>query len=284
MDLLTLVVQPTWREFLTDLVSTNQMDPWDLDLVEIADKYLEKIRNLHVLDLRIPANVILASALLLRFKADALNFEEEAVEEEFFEERQLIAEDMPELVFRTNRPRNRRVTLDELLNAVEQVMRDGSKRAAVIAPKILSLDIPKRDMDERMKEVYERALALRDAEGILVFSALLHNGHCTLKTSGAPAEGNGHSLEGNGHAKEGNGHSVEGNGRSCEGNGHSCEGNGHSGNGNGGSCECVNAESTVSHLLPVLHLVQDRKMLAWQEAIFGEIFLRVWTDGERAAN
>jgi len=29
------------------------------------------------------------------------------------------------------------------------------------------------------------------------------------------------------------------------------------------------------HLLPVMHLVQDERMLAWQDETFGEIFIRV---------
>lgn len=269
MDLLSIVVQPTWRDFLVELISTNQMDPWGLDLVEIADKYLQKVRQLTVMDLRIPANVILASAILLRFKADSLSFDEEPAEEEFVEERQLVSEAIPELVFRANRPRNRRVTLEELMKAVEHVLKDGPRKTLAAAPKILSLEVPKQDMGERMKKVYERAITMRDTEGVLVFSSLLHNGHCTKNGNGHNGNGHSHCTEGNG-----NGHGVEGNGN---GNGH--DGNGHEGNGNG-ACGCVNADSMVSHLVPVLHLVQEKKMLAWQEAVFGEIFLRVWTDDE----
>lgn len=244
MDLLSIVVQPTWREFLMELVATSQMDPWDLDLVEVADKYIKRVREFQVLDLRVPANVILASALLLRFKADALSFEEPA-EEEFFEDRQLISEDIPELVFRTNRPRSRRVTLEELLNAVEQVLKDGGPRRMLSAqPKILSLEVPLEDMSERMRKVYDRALALRDSQGIVLFSSLLHGGECDQ--AGKPP----------------------------------ILSDGGEGNSNHPGCGCVTADSLVGHLLPVLHLVQDRRMLAWQDALFGEIFLRVWTDAE----
>lgn len=174
VDLLTLVVQPTWKEFLYDLVSSEKMDPWDVDLIQVADAYLQKVRALQEIDLRIPANVILASALLLRFKADALSFDEEVDEEAFVEE--LQSEELPDLVFRPNRPRSRKLTLNELVQSLEQVMRQGRKPVPVKGqPIVMLIDVPKEDIHKNIIRVYEKTLKLQDAEGVLRFSELVEN-------------------------------------------------------------------------------------------------------------
>ena len=172
MDLLSFVAQPTWKEFLIDLVATEKMDPWDLDLVEISDAYLKKVREMQQLDLRIPANVILASALLLRFKADALTLEEEVEEQGFAEE--LQHEDLPDLVFRLNRPRSRKLTLEELMQSVEEVMRQGRKPVVKQnSPIVMVIDLPKEDLHHKITTVLEKCVALKDSEGVVKFSDLL---------------------------------------------------------------------------------------------------------------
>jgi len=210
MDLLEVIQQPTWREFLTDLINSEKMDPWDVDLVQVADAYLARVKEMQALDLRIPANVILASALLLRFKADAISFED--VAEEAVEERVLLAEELPDLMLRPTRPRVRHVTLDELVRAVESVMRDGRKVMRVQAqPVAINIELPQKNLDERMLEVYDRVLQLQDSEGVVLFSQLVSQ----------------------------------------------------------------DATQIPFILLPVLHLAQDERILAWQDEVFGEIFLRV---------
>ncbi|HEV8289589.1 MAG TPA: segregation/condensation protein A [Candidatus Norongarragalinales archaeon] len=221
MDLLSFVVQPTWREFLHELVETKQMNPWDLDLCEIADAYLEKVRGLQALDLRIPANVILASAILLRFKAEAFTFEDPEPESDviaapvFYD-----TEQIPELMYRTNRPRERKVTLQELVQAVDSVLKDGVRQPIVLkAPKSLNITLPKETMEERIRDTWNRVLSLKDAEGLVMFNEVVR---------GAQA------LEGEDEL-----------------------------------------DIFLKHLLPVLHLMNNQKLDAWQDQTFGEIFIKV---------
>ena len=54
MKLEKIVALPTWREMLLDLVATKKLDPWNIDIVEIATGYLEKIKKMEMLDLRVP--------------------------------------------------------------------------------------------------------------------------------------------------------------------------------------------------------------------------------------
>ncbi|MCS7109693.1 MAG: segregation/condensation protein A, partial [Candidatus Micrarchaeota archaeon] len=77
-----LVYKPTWREILIEIVDSNNLDPWNIDIAIVTNSYIEKIKNMKIEDLHIPANVILAASILLRFKAQAFVFEEpEPIEE-----------------------------------------------------------------------------------------------------------------------------------------------------------------------------------------------------------
>jgi segregation and condensation protein A len=226
IDLLSIVVQPTWREFLVDLVAREKMNPWDVDVAAVADAYLARLRSLQAMDLRVPANVILACSILLRMKANTLIIEDEPEDAQNGESgTQIIEEEIPTLVLRPDRPRSRRVTLSELLDAVEDVMRAG-KRFTPLPPglaRILELEAPAENMSDKMKGVITRAHSLKDAEGLLLFSALVDATRRELNGRSPPRY----------------------------------------------------ADSVVNHLLPVLHLVQDQKLAAWQDEFFGEIFLRV---------
>ena len=130
VDLEQLVAQPTWREMLLDLVVSEKLDPWNIDLVDIASRYLERVRKLQKLDLRVPANLILAASILLRFKSDALRFEEEeqVVEQQTFIDEAQAPVEIPMLSLRTRIPRKRKVTLNELMSALEEVFEEQRKR------------------------------------------------------------------------------------------------------------------------------------------------------------
>ena len=54
-----LVHKPTWREMLLDIVTANDMDPWNIDVSVITNSYIEKVKRMKIQDLYVPANVIL---------------------------------------------------------------------------------------------------------------------------------------------------------------------------------------------------------------------------------
>jgi chromatin segregation and condensation protein Rec8/ScpA/Scc1 (kleisin family) len=228
LDVLEMVKSPTWREVLVDLVVSRQMDPWSIDIAEVADSYFAKVRELRahakMLDLRFPANVILASAILLHFKASALLVEEEEEEQEQAPV-EMIDEAIPQLVYKAQGPRTRRVTLDELVTALERVLREPEREIVRAKAQPLELQIPQQDMGTRMAEVYLKALAIKDEEGLLTFSQLANEG------------------------KEG---PLE--------------------------------ENILMAILPVLHLVQESKFAAWQEALFGDILIKVLPSQEPEGN
>jgi len=218
-----IVAYPTWREMLLDLVASKKLDPWNIDIVEVASGYIDKIKKMEMLDLRIPANLILAAAILIRFKSDALRFEEEAqmpVEETYVAEGE-EPEVIPVLELKTRIPPKRMVTLDELLLAMEKVFEEQKKREEkaqkIEIPSVINIQLPEMNIEQRMAEVYGLVLERKDSEGLATFSSLLDER--------TPLE-------------------------------------------------------IIATLLPVLHLVQDRKLSIFQEQFLGEIFIRVREEAE----
>ncbi|KKL16147.1 hypothetical protein LCGC14_2498500, partial [marine sediment metagenome] len=60
-----------WQEIIYDLINTGQLDPWDVDITLLTNKYLEKLHELEE-DYFISSKVLLAAALLLRIKSEIL--------------------------------------------------------------------------------------------------------------------------------------------------------------------------------------------------------------------
>ena len=88
LNLTQLVSEATWKDLLIELVKKNKLNPWDIDVVEVVDGYVTAVKDMKVLDLAVPANIVLAAAMLVRFKSDVL----------MYEQQQLDAEPEPEIV------------------------------------------------------------------------------------------------------------------------------------------------------------------------------------------
>ena len=59
----------TWQTMLYDLVRSEEMNPWDIDIAVLAQKFFEMIGTLKEMDFRIPGKIILAAAILLKIKS-----------------------------------------------------------------------------------------------------------------------------------------------------------------------------------------------------------------------
>lgn len=129
----------SWQEIIYDLIRTEQLDPWDLDIGLLAEKYLEKIRVLEEENFFISSKVLLACSLLLRLKAellankfiqeldDILYGRKEGKKYEL-ERIQLDEDEIPILVPKTPMPRFKRVTLQELMSALNKAVETENRR------------------------------------------------------------------------------------------------------------------------------------------------------------
>jgi len=173
-----LVNKATWRELLLDIVSSSNMDPWNIDIGTITVNYIDKVKKMKINDLHVPANVILAASILLRFKAQAFQFEEpEPAQEEVtvFEGMPGDATEMQLLQLKMRMQPKRAVTLSDLLVALDEAIIIETKRETkrVAVPKMVEFKLPEYDIEKEMKEVLTQITKLSDKEGWLTFSYLL---------------------------------------------------------------------------------------------------------------
>lgn len=172
IDLGNFVSEGTWKDLLIELVRKNKLDPWNVDIIDIVDKYIEAVKTLRVMDLRIPANIILAASILLRFKSEALRFEIETNTEE--EEAERISPSIEPLSFRLRIPPKRRITLDELISALDEAMRlkeiKEQKRSEEIVSMPLKFD--GTDIERELDSIYKLINRNLDSKGMTTFSAL----------------------------------------------------------------------------------------------------------------
>ena len=59
-------------EIILDLVKMGKIDPWNIDIVDLYDKYIKRISELKMENLRSVGKAILFSSTLLKIKSDIL--------------------------------------------------------------------------------------------------------------------------------------------------------------------------------------------------------------------
>jgi segregation and condensation protein A len=75
---LTLEEEPV--EILVGLAERGEIDPWNIDILEVTDRFLNELERLRQLDLRISGRTLFYAATLLRLKSEFLVEPEEGVE------------------------------------------------------------------------------------------------------------------------------------------------------------------------------------------------------------
>ncbi|HVY01974.1 MAG TPA: segregation/condensation protein A [Candidatus Nanoarchaeia archaeon] len=129
----------SWQAIIYDLINTEQLDAWDIDISLLANKYLEKVRMLEEANFFVSSKVLLAAALLLRIKSeillneylpslDEILFGKKEEKPAYIPERIELEGDIPGLVPRTPLPRFRKVGLEELMEALGKAIATETRR------------------------------------------------------------------------------------------------------------------------------------------------------------
>lgn len=169
--------QPDWQAIIYELIHTEQLDPWDIEITVLTKRYFEKILELEELDFYISSKVLLAASLLLRIKSEfLLSRHIRSIDEILFgkkEENKYVVErieidedELPLLIPKTPLPRQRKVTLDELMAALNKAINTETRRikrevAVKRAKKLSEVDFPsfrRVDLKDRIKQFYARVL------------------------------------------------------------------------------------------------------------------------------
>jgi len=198
-----------WQDIIYDLINTEQLDPWDINLIILTDRYLKKIGELEETDFFVSSKILLAASLLLRIKSEILlNKYLKSIDEILFGKKQEqkrilerieLDDEIPELIPRSPMPRFRKVTLKELMESLNKAINTENRR---IKKEILntnalresSMSLPKKNFSikNKIREIYDnlsdyfdknkqnKKISFTDfvgkesAERIIFFSPLLH--------------------------------------------------------------------------------------------------------------
>ncbi len=178
LPITSIVAKPSWKQVLVELVMTEKLDPWNIDIVVVADSFFNYVKKMEKFDFHIPANIILACAILLKYKSNAIRFYEEPQLAEAPPEEPAEGA-LPELTLSWRIPPKRQITLNELMGEMERVIKyDSAERPKKVAAQMptLEMDLDNYDMESEIDKLHARLRGGADSEGIVLFSSLVNGG------------------------------------------------------------------------------------------------------------
>ena len=128
-----------WQDIIYDLINTEQLNPWDIDLIVLTEKYFIKIQEMQENDFFISSKVLLAASFLLRIKSEILlNKYIKSIDEILFGNKEIakkpsferieLEDEIPDLIPRSPLPRFKKVTLKELLESLNKAIITENRR------------------------------------------------------------------------------------------------------------------------------------------------------------
>ncbi len=69
-------------EILVQMAERGEIDPWNIDIVEVTDRFLSELERRKELDLRISGRTLFYAAILLRMKSEYLDYSGDTDDEE----------------------------------------------------------------------------------------------------------------------------------------------------------------------------------------------------------
>jgi len=157
-------------EILLEMARAGEIDPWNIDIIDVTDKFLAKLVEREKIDLRASARTLLYASILLRMKSDVLvNAPPPEPEDDFAPDFDLEPEDYPMLEPRQRTVVARPVTLQELINELQRAV---ATKDASHMRKTLKIEKPVRKTIEEVLGIAHN----EDIEGSIVeMTGLLDN-------------------------------------------------------------------------------------------------------------
>ena len=178
MDIIFKEEEVTWQTILFELVKSEQMSPWDVDVSKITKKYIDIVKQMEEFNFRISGKILLAAALLLKMKSKQLIgddldnldrlFASKDDEDDALYDGDLISDlkdydgesdklDTSTLIPRTPQPRKRKVSIYDLVDALQQALEVKHRRVIQSIPE-LQYELPKKSVDVSViiKDIYFR--------------------------------------------------------------------------------------------------------------------------------
>lgn len=166
-----------WQAIIYDLINTGQLNPWDIDLGILANKYLETIKMLEEANFFVSSKVLLAASLLLRIKSEILlNEYIRSIDDILFgkeeqakpvERIQIDENELPILYPKTPLPRMRKVSLQELMLALNKAINTENRRIKkeIVSKQIMreaEIVLPRTriNIKDRIRKIYSKILTM----------------------------------------------------------------------------------------------------------------------------
>ncbi len=164
-----------WQEIIYDLINTEQLDPWNVNIIVLSNKFFEKLQEYEETDFFVSSKVLLAASLLLRIKSeillnkyiksiDEILFGSKEVRKTIFERIELD-EEIPELVPRSPMPRFRKVTLQELIASLDKAIATETRRIKkeivnknALRESGMSLPKQKFNIKDKIREIHQKII------------------------------------------------------------------------------------------------------------------------------
>ncbi|AIJ05561.1 hypothetical protein JH146_0713 [Methanocaldococcus bathoardescens] len=172
-----------WVRMIKEGIEKKNLNPWDVNIAEIADYYIQKIRELKKFDIRLSADVILVAGILLRMKSEALydecKVEEDEDDYDYYDDYydyDDVVDDKPkknrkEKKENKDKKSKKPVTVDELIKTIEKelnkVKKSRKKRERKIneVEEIIEELIEEEDISDIIAELLEDLMK----EGIIIY-------------------------------------------------------------------------------------------------------------------
>lgn len=169
-------------DMVVDLVLRDEMDPWDIDIIGLANRFLEEVRRMARINLRLSGKTLLTSSILLRMKSEHLMPQENGHNghsyEDYWEDGAYYTEiDIPPIITPLRRRTERKVTLFELVDALqralnEEMLRKNFPPKPRSKPKLI-IKVDEESVKEKIISLYDRLQELSKHTEVIRFVELL---------------------------------------------------------------------------------------------------------------
>lgn len=184
-----------WKDVMYEVVNQEGFDPWDVDVCALADAYIQKIKDIKLVNFDVPGTVVLVGSVLVKLKSDMVSsdtfmFEEAlsmAEEEELIEDTQIadfdndidMDDELPPPIIEpglaVRRIPKRKITLPELMiflrKIIKQTESKDSKRLER-REKRIELEVRTKNLEMIMKRVY-REIRIKTRKDPTTFKELV---------------------------------------------------------------------------------------------------------------
>lgn len=144
---------------LTDVLQLDKVEPWNVDVGKLVVGFLNEMKRMGDIDFRISGNALYsASVIFMRKTRDLVQLGILPPEEDDNEEELEIP-----LIRPPFRLTNRRVTIEELLIAMDHVLSKGTRRRSIptkrhsrtkVDPLTFTMNVDQANIEETLAEVY----------------------------------------------------------------------------------------------------------------------------------